>query len=95
MSRIYKLEDSINDPVITKSNLTDYEGTVDNRLGELVQKIDEMKQEIMNLLEQIKVKASEQEPEEPEEMTVWFDLETRLVKVRKGGEWIPMGAVYQ
>ena len=152
MPRIYVLKDSINDPVVTKTNLIDYEASVDARFDEtattqtlnetkeqLDQSLDELeqrcgtnleqakeeikqliestktemqkiidgakselqnndnkiKQDIMNILEEIKVKASEAEPEDAEDFTVWFDIENKLVKVRKDGQWIPMGAVYQ
>lgn len=80
---------------LIENTKTEMQKIIDGAKEELQQNDNKIKQDIMNILEEIKVKASEAEPEEAEDFTVWFDIENKLVKVRKDGQWIPMGAVYQ
>lgn len=77
------------------STKKELEQSVSQAKQELQKNDQDMKQEIMAILEQIKVKASDTEPQDAEDLTVWFDLSTKLTKVRKSGQWIPFGGVYQ
>lgn len=58
--------------------------------------LEKFKAMILQLLENLKIRASETEPEEPEDLMIWFDTENRLIKYysEEEGKWKPFGAVY-
>lgn len=105
-SGLEEYENSIDSRLALYKSNDDFKKEVESLKQEMEQKIEEVKTSltqqitqnqtsVMDILDTIKVKASTSEPEEPEENTVWFDIENKLVKVYSGSEWIPMGAVYQ
>lgn len=78
--------------IVRTDNLAHYKELQEQNIQKL---IDAAKQELLTILKQTQVKASDTEPENAEDMTVWFDITNKLIKVKVEGKWIPMGAVYQ
>lgn len=65
---------------------------IDNFLTEF----EKLKAWLLQQLQNLKVRASDTEPEDKEDLMIWFDTQNRLIKYYSESEekWKPFGAVY-